>query len=142
MYKSTYRFNSFKHSVKQFKKKNLINTKSLMPIKSVLVIGFNKIIISFNYDDQFFVLLLFFTLWIRNAFFSDLFYFCKLFTFFYINRRMYWFRANFLFPVFDGLTRFRMSWTRFDYFWKISVCMCVCDKNFVASVAQKLIDRI
>ena len=31
------------------------------------------------------------------------------FTFFYINRRKYWFRANFRFPVFDGFTPFRMS---------------------------------
>ena len=30
------------------------------------------------------------------------------FTFFYINRRKYWFRANFRFPVFDGFTRFGM----------------------------------
>ena len=31
------------------------------------------------------------------------------FTFFYINRRKYWFRANFRLPIFDGLTRFEMS---------------------------------
>ena len=32
-----------------------------------------------------------------------------IFTFFYISRRKYWFRANFRFPVFDGFTRFGMS---------------------------------
>ena len=55
-------------------------------------------------------------------------YFWKLliFTFFYISRRKYWFRANFRFPVFDGFTRFGMSWTRFDYFWKMCVCVSVC----------------
>ena len=31
------------------------------------------------------------------------------FTFFYINRKMYWFRVNFRIPVFDGFTRFRKS---------------------------------
>ena len=67
-------------------------------------------------------------------------------TFFYVSWRKYWFRANFRFPVFDGFTRFGMSWTRFDYFWKmsvsLSVCLCVCDKNFVASVARELMNRI
>ena len=69
-------------------------------------------------------------------------------TFFYIDRRKYWFRANFRFPVFDRFTRFGMSWTRFDYFWKMSVCLsvcvsvCVCDKNFVASVARELMHGI
>ena len=48
------------------------------------------------------------------------------FTLFYISRRKYWFRANFRFPVFDGFTCFGMSWTRFDYFWKMSVCLSVC----------------
>ena len=62
----------------------------------------------------------------------------KLFTFCYINRRKYLFRANFQLPVLGGFTLFGISWTRFDYFWKMSVCLCVCDKNFVASVAQEL----
>ena len=44
-----------------------------------------------------------------------------IFTFFYIKRIQ-----NYRFPVFDGFTRFGMSWTRFDYFWKMSVCLCVC----------------
>ena len=64
------------------------------------------------------------------------------FTFFYINRRKHWFRQNFRFPVFDGFIRFGISWSRFDYFWKMSVCLCVCDKNFVASVPQELMHRI
>ena len=33
----------------------------------------------------------------------------NIFTFFYISRRKYWFRANFRFPFFDGFTRFGMS---------------------------------
>ena len=73
-----------------------------------------------------------------------------IFIFFYISRKKYWFRANFWFPVFHGFTCFGMSWTRFDYFWKmsvclsvcVSVCLCVCDKNFVASVARELMNRI
>ena len=36
---------------------------------------------------------------------------------------------KFSFPVFDGFTRFGMSWTRFDYFFKISVCLSVPDQN-------------
>ena len=47
-------------------------------------------------------------------------------TFFCINRKKYWCRVNFRFPVFGGFTRFGMSWTRFDYFWKMSVCVSVC----------------
>ena len=29
-----------------------------------------------------------------------------------------------------------------DYFWKMPVCLCVYDKNFVASVAPELTHRI
>ena len=47
----------------------------------------------------------------------------NIFAFFYINRKKYWFRENFRIPVFDGFTRFRVSWTRFDYFWKMSLCV-------------------
>ena len=69
----------------------------------------------------------------------------QFFTFFYINRRKYWFRPNFRIPVFDGLTRFGMSWSRFEYIWKMSVCpsvcLCVCDKKFVPSVARELIHQ-
>ena len=74
-------------------------------------------------------------------------------TFFYVNRRKYWFRANFRLPFFDRFTRFGMSWTRFDYFWKMSVCESVCvficvsvcvfvKKKFVASVARELMHSI
>ena len=63
-----------------------------------------------------------------------------IFTFFYVSRRKYWFRANIRFLVFDGLTRFGMSWTRIDYFSKKSVY--VCDINFVASAARELMNRI
>ena len=72
----------------------------------------------------------------------------KLITFFHTNWRKYWFLENFRLSIFDGFMRLRMSWTRFDYFWKMSgclsvrLCMCVCDKNFTASVAQKLRNRI
>ena len=73
------------------------------------------------------------------------------FTFFYVCRRKYWFRKNIWLLVFDGFTRFGMSWTRFHYFWKMSVCLslclfvclsvylsvCLCDKNFVANVTQE-----
>ena len=67
-------------------------------------------------------------------------------TFFYVSRRKYWFRAKFRFPVFDGFTRFGISWTRFNYFWKMSVCLSVClhvcDKNFVAKVTRELMHGI
>ena len=67
-----------------------------------------------------------------------------IFTLFYTNRRKYWFHANFRFLFFDRFTCFGMSWTRFHYFWKMSVCVhvYVCEKNFVASVARELIKRI
>ena len=65
----------------------------------------------------------------------------KIFTFFYINRRKCWFRANFRFPVlmdFDGCPEH--EW---DIFGKcMSFCLCVCDKNFVASLARELMNRI
>ena len=37
-----------------------------------------------------------------------------------------------------------LGWPEHDLtiFWKISVCLCVCDKNFVASAAQELMNRI
>ena len=65
------------------------------------------------------------------------------FTFFYVNRRKYWFHKNFQLPVYGGFTRFGMSWTWFDYFWKmcLSVCVCLCDKIFEANVAQELMHR-
>ena len=46
--------------------------------------------------------------------------------FFYKSRRKYWFHENFRFPIFDRFSRFGMSWTWFDYFWKMSVCLSVC----------------
>ena len=54
---------------------------------------------------------------------------------------------NFWLQVFYGFTSFGMSWTRFDYFYKMClsvclVCLCVCDKNFVASVARELMNKI
>ena len=68
-----------------------------------------------------------------------------IFTFFYISRRKYWFRASFQFPVFDECTCFGMSWTRLNYFWKMSVCLCVCvcvTKKFVTSIARELMNWI
>ena len=69
-------------------------------------------------------------------------------TFFYINRRKYWFCPNFWLSVFDGFTRFGIPLSRFDYFWKIYICLsvclclCTCDKIFVASIARELIHII
>ena len=42
---------------------------------------------------------------------------------------------------FGGFRRFEMQRTQIDYFWKTSVCLsgvclCVCDKNLVASIAR------
>ena len=76
------------------------------------------------------------------------------FTFFYINRRKYWFLLNFWLPVSDRFTRFGISWTRFQYFWKIFVCLydwvwemfvslsasvfvCACNTSIVAKVELK-----
>ena len=77
-----------------------------------------------------------------SLFFISFIPFYFFFTFFYINRRKYWFCANFWFPVFDGFACFVISWTRFDYFWKnVSVSVCIWQK-IVASVAQELMNRI
>ena len=62
-------------------------------------------------------------------------------TFFYINRTKYWFCINFRFLLFDRFTLFGMSQTRFDYFRKMFVCLCVI-KKIVTSVARELIHRI
>ena len=62
----------------------------------------------------------------RKKYFNTMIYFSFFITFFHISRRKYWFRANFRFLIFDGFTRFGMSWTRFDYFWKMGVCLSVC----------------
>ena len=78
----------------------------------------------------------FYSVWINS--WNDLF-----FTLFYVSRRKYWLRANFRFLFLMDL-RFGMSWTRLDYFWKmsVSVFLYMCDKNFGASVAQELMNRI
>ena len=55
-------------------------------------------------------------------------FFSHIFTFFYINRWKYWFHANFRFLVFDGCTCFGISWTRFHYFWKVFISVCVWQK--------------
>ena len=53
-------------------------------------------------------------------FYNTFFFFT---TFFCINRRKYWFQENFRHLVFDRFTCFGMSWTRFEFFWKMSVCV-------------------
>ena len=40
-------------------------------------------------------------------------------------KRKYWIRENFWHPVFDRFLCFEMSWTWFDHFWEISVCLCI-----------------
>ena len=61
--------------------------------------------------------------------------------FFYINRRKYWFCEIFRLPVFDGFTRF---WDVLSKIWLFleNICLCVCDKNFAASVVRELMHRI
>ena len=51
---------------------------------------------------------------------------------------------KFQFPVFNGFTHFGMFWTRFHYFYKMSVSLSVfvCDTNFVTMLEQKLMGRI
>ena len=41
------------------------------------------------------------------------------------RKRKYWIRENFRLPVFDGFIWFERFWTRFDHFWKMSVCLFV-----------------
>ena len=41
-------------------------------------------------------------------------------------RRKYWIRENFRHPVFNRFTCFGRSWTRFDHFLKMFVCLSVC----------------
>ena len=77
---------------------------------------------------------------IRFFFFYYFFFFFH-FTFSYINKRKCWFRKIFWLPTFDGLTRFRMFWTWFEYFWKMSICVYV-TKKIVASIARELMQRI
>ena len=63
------------------------------------------------------------------------------FTFFYINRRKHWFRANLWFPVFG---RF-MFWDVLNTTISgkcLSFRLCVCDRNLVASVTRELMHRI
>ena len=62
----------------------------------------------------------------KNPIIVFLFFFFFFFTFFYKITRKYWFRANFGLSVFVRFTRFRMSWRRYDYFWKNSFCLPVC----------------
>ena len=83
-----------------------------------------------SYIQSIFFLLLFKV----NVFFHVLFP-----PFFYINRRKYWFRSNIRFPIFDGFTRFGIPEHNLTIYEK---CLCVCDKNFVVSIAQELINRI
>ena len=45
--------------------------------------------------------------------------------YFYI-RRKYWNGERFRLPIFNGFAYFRMCWTRFYYFKKMSVCLTVC----------------
>ena len=94
---------------------------------SVLVAGVNRFKFDWKLVFCFIFIYLFISLFI--------------FTFFNINRRKYWFRANFRLPVFFyGFTHFAMSWTRFGNFWKMSAC--VSGKKFVPNVARELINRI
>ena len=62
------------------------------------------------------------------------------FSFFYVNRRNVRFRINFWLQVFDGFTCFGMSWTRFDYFWKMTVCLCVWQK-FCGKCSSKTVPQ-
>ena len=62
----------------------------------------------------------------------------RLFTFFYIHKKKVLDSKNFRHSFFDGFTCFEMSWTRFDHFLKISVCLHVCLQNFVDTVSQEL----
>ena len=70
-------------------------------------------------------------------FFFFFFFFFYFFFIFYIWRKC-WNHENFRLPVFNGFTRFRMSWTRFHVFIK---CLRVCCRNFAATVKQKLMNR-
>ena len=60
---------------------------------------------------------------------------------FYI-RRKYLNRGYFCLLVINGLARFGMSWTRFHYFYKMSVHLSVCDTNFEAVLEQKLMAEL
>ena len=80
---------------------------------------------------------------------SKLFSFTYIYFLLYSIRRKYWVRENFQSRIFGGFICSGISWTRFDYFWKKSVCLSVvCSLpdacmllNFEAILHQKLIDR-
>ena len=62
-------------------------------------------------------------------------------TFFYINSKNIWFHENFRLPVFDRFTV--LGCPEYDF----TICgkclsVCLCDKNFVVSVARELMNRI
>ena len=63
----------------------------------------------------------------------------KIITLVYIRRKNYCFCKNFKFPVFCGFTRFRKSWMRFHYVWKLSVCPCAWNKKCVTQKPNLLV---
>ena len=64
------------------------------------------------------------------------------FTFFYVNRGKYWFRKkNFDLQFLIDLHVFGRSVHDLTTFRK-RLSVCVCDKNFVASAARELMNRI
>ena len=66
-----------------------------------------------------------------------------IFTFFYINRRKIWFRENFRLPFLINLHVLGCPEHEVNISGKcLSVCLCVCDKYFVASVARERMNRI
>ena len=73
---------------------------------------------------------------------SNLIVFVSHSSIFYIKRKCCN-RENFHFPVFDGFTRSGCPEHNLTISGKcLSACLCVCDKNFVASVAKELKNRI
>ena len=61
-----------------------------------------------------------------------------LFSSIYYTRREYCNRENFRLPVFDGFSRLCLKYDLTIY----TKCLSVCDTNFVATLAQKLMTEI
>lgn len=57
-------------------------------------------------------------------------------------RRKYLNRENVLLPFLHGATLLEYRLTRFDYFGKKTVCMCVCHKIFIAALSQEIMHGI
>ena len=63
--------------------------------------------------------------WSHSWYFKVITITLSFFTFIFVNWKKCRFHNKVRLPVLDGITHFGMTWLRFDYFWNMSVCLCV-----------------